>query len=648
MPKRTIFRLIFRKKSETKLSIALKTIAFLSFLASFSFFGTFIYFARNFPRPEIFTERHLAQSTKIFDRTGEVLLYEVYGEEKRTWVPLSDVPKSMQEAVISAEDGNFYRHFGVDPRGVIRAILADFKIGSPVYGGSTIPQQLIRSTFLTAAKTAERKTREIILAIELDRRYSKDQILEWYLNQVPFGQNAYGVEAASQTYFGKKISEISLPEAAILASLIKAPSYLSPRGEHLDELFARKDYILGRMRIRGILLQEEMESAKNQEIIFIEKPIQLKAPYFTLWVKQILEEKYGEEFLRNKGLKVYTSLDWETQGVAEKTVKEGVERNKAYGAYNAGMAAISPQTGEVLAMTVGNGDYNAKPYPEKCISGVTCLFDPKFNVVVGTKENPGRQPGSAFKPFVYATAFKKNYDDKFIVIDEPTDFGRWGDQDQYTPQNYDGLFRGPVTLRQSLAQSLNVASVKVLLDLAGLEDSAKTAQDFGITTLRPPYGPSIVLGGWEVKLIEMISAYGVFAAEGLKMPITPILKIETNDGEIIFENKNTPKRILESKTANLINSILSDNEARTPIFGPRSPLYFPDYQVAAKTGTTQDFRDGWIIGYTPSIVTGVWVGNNNNTPIKKEPGGVVAGPIFHAFMETMLSQLPRTTFNDPY
>lgn len=647
MPKRTIFRLIFRKKSEAKLSIALKTLVLLSFLASASFFGVFIYFARNFPRPEIFTERHLPQSTKIFDRTGEVLLYEVYGEEKRTWAPLGEISPFLREAVIAAEDGNFYRHFGVDPRGVIRAILADFKIGSPVYGGSTIPQQLIRSTFLTAAKTAERKTREIILAIELDRRYSKDQILEWYLNQVPFGQNAYGAEAASQTYFGKKISEISLPEAAILASLIQAPSYLSPKGEHLDELLARKDYILGRMKNLGFISQGEMDAAKNQELNFVEKPIQLKAPYFTLWVKQVLEEKYGEEFLRNKGLRVYTSLDWTVQDVAEKTVKEGVERNRAYGAYNAGMAAISPQTGEVLAMTVGTGDYNAKSYPEKCVSGISCLFDPKFNVVVGTKENPGRQPGSAFKPFVYATAFKKDYDDKFIVIDEPTDFGQWGDQDHYTPQNYDGLFHGPVTLRQSLAQSLNVTSVKTLLNLAGLEDSAKTAQDLGITTLKPPYGPSIVLGGWEVKLIEMISAYGVFAAEGLKMPITPILKIETNDGEIIFENKNTPKRVLEKKAANLINSILSDNEARTPIFGPRSPLYFPDYQVAAKTGTTQDFRDGWIIGYTPSIVTGVWVGNNNNAPIKKEPGGVVAGPIFHSFMEKILSQFPRTTFNGP-
>lgn len=647
MPKRTIFRLIFRKKNETKLSVALKAIALFSFLISACLLGVFIYFTRDFPRPEIFAERHLPQSTKIYDRTGGILLYEVYGEEKRTWVPLGEIPKFLQEAVISAEDANFYHHFGVDPKGIIRAILADLKMGLPVYGGSTIPQQLIRSTFLSLEKTAERKTREIILAIELDRRYPKDKILEWYLNQVPFGQNAYGAEAASQTYFGKKVSEISLPEAAILASLIQAPSYLSPYGKHKDELLARKDYVLGRMKDERYLNQEATSKAQGENIKFIEKSARLKAPYFTLWVKQILEDKYGEDFLREKGLKIYTSLDWEIQDAAEKIVKEGVERNRIYGVYNAGMAAISPQTGEVLAMTVGNGDYNAESYPENCVSGINCLFDPKFNVVVGTKENPGRQPGSAFKPFVYATAFEKGYDDKFIVVDEPTDFGQWGDQEHYTPQNFDGLFHGQVTLRQALAQSLNIPSVKTLLNLAGIEDSVKTAQDLGITTLTPPYGPSIVLGGWEVKLIEMISAYGVFATEGFKMPVTPILKIKTSEGEIIFESKNTPKRVLEGKAARIINSVLSDNEARAPIFGPRSALYFPDHQVAVKTGTTQDFRDGWIIGYTPAIVAGVWVGNNNNAPIKKEPGSVVAGPIFHNFLEKILPQLPSAAFNNP-
>ena len=648
-----------KKESQIKIWETKPFLRWIGFLFIFSIVGfsfLFLFYAKDLPRPEIFTERQLNQSTKIYDRTGKVLLYEIYGEEKRTWVSLDKVPDYLKKAVISAEDANFYHHFGVDLKGIARAILEDLKLGKRVYGGSTIPQQLIRSTFLSLEKTAERKTREIILAIELDRRYSKDQILEWYLNQVPFGQNAYGVEAASQTYFGKSVSEISLAEAAILASLIRAPYRLSP-WENLVELLARRDYVLNRMISERCISPETAESAKMEDLKFIERKINIKAPYFTLWVKQQLEEKYGEDFLKERGLKVYTSLDYEAQKIAEKAAKRGFEVNKYYNAYNAGLVAIDPKTGEVLAMTVGNGDYNAESIPENCISGKTCLFDPKFNVVVGTKENPGRQPGSAFKPFVYATAFKKGFDDKTIVIDELTDFGPWGQEKEYIPQNYDGKFRGPVTLRQALGQSLNVPSVKVLLYLADSPDkfkiagqdpdSIKTAKDLGISTLNAPYGPSIVLGGWEVKLLDMTSAYGVFANDGLRIPPVSILKIEDSSGNIIEENRKTPIRVLESNVTRLINDILSDNEARAPIFGLNSPLYFPDYQVAVKTGTTESYRDGWTIGYTPSIVVGVWVGNNNNEPMNKEPGVVLAGPIFHEFMEKMLLNYPRENFPKP-
>ncbi len=646
MAKRKYQREVYRKKSN-RFKFWLKFLA--SNLIFFSFFAflLFIYYAKDLPRPEIFSERQLFQSSKIYDRTGQVLLYEIYGEEKRTWVPLTVMPDYLKNAIISVEDANFYHHFGVDLVGIARAVLADLKIGQPIYGGSTIPQQLIRSTFLSVEKTAERKTREIILALELDRRYSKNQILEWYLNQIPFGQNAYGVEAASQTYFGKSVSQISLAEAATLAALIRAPYRLSPYNEEgRKELLIRKNYVLERMVKEGYLSSEEAAKTQPEEIKFVEKLIKIFAPYFTLWVKQQLEEKYGEDFLRENGLKVYTSLNWDLQKIAEEVTSKGVEKNKIYKAYNAGLVAINPKTGEVLAMTVGSGDYNAESYPKGCLSGKNCLFDPKFNVVVGTKENPGRQPGSAFKPFVYATAFKKGYDDKAIVTDELTNFGLWGDK-EFIPRNYDGLFRGPVTLRQALAQSLNVPSVKVLLYLAGLEESVKTAQDFGITTLKPPYGPAMVLGGWEVKLLEMTSAYGVLANEGLKQEPISILKIEGRDGSLIFETKKTPKRVLETKVARLLNNILSDNEARAAIFGLRSNMFFEDYQVAAKTGTTQDYRDGWIIGYTPSIVTGVWVGNNDNTPMKKEPGVVLAGPIFHEFMEKTLPNYPKESFPKP-
>ena len=633
-------------------------LGFLFLILIISF--TFIFYAKDLPQPEKFTEKQFVQSTKIYDRTGEVLLYEIYGEEKRTLVSLEKIPNYLKQAVIVAEDRNFYQHFGIDFKGILRAILINLKLGKPIYGGSTIPQQLIRSTFFTPEKTIERKMREIVLSLELDRRYSKEQILGWYLNQVPFGENSYGVEAASQTYFGKSVSEISLPEAAVLASLIQAPSHLSPYGPNKYQLLKRKDYILNRMVTEGYLTKEEAEKAKKEEIHFVENPIQIKAPYFTLWVKQQIEQKYGEEFLRTAGLKIYTSLDWELQQVAEEVVKEGIERNKIYNAYNGGLVAISPKTGEVLAMTVGNGDYYAPSYPKDCISGLNCLFDPKFNVVVGTKTNPGRQPGSAFKPFVYATAFKKGYTATTTVSDEKTNFGIWGEK-EYIPQNYDGKFRGLVTLREGLAQSLNIPSIKVLylagteniidsltindfsgkenVFIEGLKNSIETAKIMGITTLNKPlsfYGPSIVLGGGEVKLLDITSAYSVFANDGLRVPPVSILKIVDSEGKIIEENKKTPKRVISEKVAKIINDILSDNEARTPMFGPKSALYFKNYQVAAKTGTTQDYRDAWTIGYTPTITTGVWVGNNDNTPMIKKPGVVLAGSIFHEFMEKAL------------
>ncbi|MCX6760776.1 MAG: PBP1A family penicillin-binding protein [Candidatus Nealsonbacteria bacterium] len=615
-------------------------------------FLVFIFYAKDLPRPESFTEKQSIQSTKIFDRTGKILLYEIYGEEKRTLVPLSSIPEYLKQAVIATEDSNFYNNIGIDPKGILRSILINLNIKESVYsgsavGGSTIPQQLIRSTFLTNEKTIQRKIREIVLSLELNRRYPKDQILEWYLNQIPFGSNSYGVETASQTYFGKPVSEISLPQAAVLAALIQAPSRLSPFGGHKDELLARKDYVLNRLASEGFITQEKAEEAQKEEIKFIEKPMQIKAPYFSLWVKQQITDRYGEEALMKDGLKVYTSLDWGIQQLTEKATKDGVERNKSYNAYNAGAVVIDPKTGEVLAMTVGTGDYYAEPYPKNCTAGVDCLFDPRFNVVVGTKSSPGRQPGSAFKPFIYVTAFKNGYDDKTIINDELTSFGIWGGE-EYVPQNYDGLFRGPVTIRQALSQSLNVPAVKTLMNLAGLQESIKTAQSMGITTLNPPYGPAIVLGGWEVKLLDMASAYGVFATEGLKVPPVSILKIEDQEGNIVEENKKTPERVLGKEECRLINDILSDNVARTPMFGATSHLYFENYQVAAKTGTTDSFRDCWTIGYAPSVVVGIWVGNNNNEPmIRRQPAATVAGPIFHEIMEKILSKSPEEYFTRP-
>jgi len=642
MPERKHHRKTYQK-SRKKFGSLLKFLLFAFLFLISSVLFLFIYYAKDLPRPERFIERQLFESTKIYDRSGQVLLYEIYGEEKRAWVPLEKVPEYLKGAIIATEDANFYQHSGIDFKGIINAVLADLKIMKPTYGGSTIPQQLIRSTFLSLEKTAKRKTREIILSLELDQRYSKEQILEWYLNQVPFGRNAYGVEAASQAYFRKSVSEISLAEAATLAALIKAPSFYSI---NLAELLIRKDYVLNRMVSEGFLNREEAESAKKEEINIIEFSQPILAPHFTLWVKQQLEEKYGREFLEQKGLKIFTSLDWELQQMAEEIVKEGVKNNKIYNSHNAALVTINPKTGEILAM-VGSADYFAEPYPKDCTPGLNCKFDPKFNAAVGTKNLPGRQPGSAFKPFVYATAFQKGYNDKKIVDDSPTCWpqaiGSW------CPQNFDGRFRGPITLRSALAQSLNVPSVKVLDSLAGYLDSIKTAQEMGITTLTNPkqYGLSIVLGGAEVKLLDMASAYGVFAADGLRVPPIAILKIEDSKGNIFFENNKTPMRVLEINVIRLINDILSDNEARAPMFGLRSNLYFENYQVAVKTGSSQDYRDAWTIGYTPSLVTGVWAGNNDNSPILKKPGVIIAGPIFHKFMEKALLKFPKENFEKP-
>lgn len=655
-----------------RISFALKIVFVFLTLFFFFSFGVFLFFLRDFPRPEIFHEKEWVQSTKIYDRTGKVLLYELYKEEKRSYVSLDKIPDYLQNAVIAVEDANFYHHFGVDPKAILRAILTDLKILKPVYGASTIPQQLVRTAFLSLEKSIERKTKEVILAIELDRRYSKDQILEWYLNEIPFGQNNYGVESASQNYFGKSVSDITLAEAATLAALIKAPSRLSPYTEEgKKQLLARKNYVLDRMVEEGFISKEKAEEVKKEEISFKEKRREFFAPYFVLWVKEILEREYGKEFLIHAGLKVYTTLNVEFQKIAEEVVREGIKRNKIYNAHNAALLAIDPKKGDVLAMTVGTGNYYDSPYPEGCKSGIDCLFDPKFNVVVGTEKSPGRQPGSAFKPFIYATALKNGYSDSFQVLDSPTNFGLWGGK-EYLPQNYDGLFRGWVSLRSALAQSLNVPSIKVLyliglnekiesLDindfrgrekilLKGLEESLRLARDFGITTLNQPisyYGPSLVLGGGEVSLLEITSAYGVFANEGKRVKVFPILKIEDKNGSVIFQKKEEEISVLDTKTARLINDILSDNEARAPIFGLRSNLYFENFQVAVKTGTTQNYRDAWTIGYTPTIVVGVWVGNNNNSPMAKKPGVTLAAPIWHSFLEKVLIKLPKENFIKP-
>ena len=600
----------------------------------FSSLALFIYYAKDLPRPEKFTEQTFAQSTKIYDKKGETLLYEISGDEKRTLVKLSDISPYMKQAILATEDSNFYNHHGIDFKGIFRSVVKNLRLRRIASGGSTIDQQLIRSTFFYPERSIKRKVREIILSLELDRRYPKDQIFEWYLNEIPFGLNIYGIEAASQTYFSTSSKDLSLAQSAILAALIKAPSYYT---ENKDALMTRKNYVLDRMEAEHFITAEQKDEAKEQEIT-LERPLQkMIAPHFVLNVQQYLVNKYGDAFLKEKGLKVYTTLDLEMQEEAERIVTERGQINENFHAYNEALVAINPNTGEILSL-VGSKDYFGEPYPKNCKEGLDCLFDPQFNVASSV---PGRQPGSAFKPFVYVAAFEKGYDDKTMVVDEETNFGNFDGKD-YIPQNYDGRFRGPVTLRQALAQSLNIPSIKVLVNFVGLQDAIQTATDMGITTLKNPsnYGPSLVLGGGEVRLVDMVSAYGVLATEGLRVPLFYVSKIIDSDGNIIEENKRTLERVLDIAPCKLINDILSDNEARAPIFGSSSMLYVPGYKVSAKTGTTGDYRDGWAIGYTNSVVVGVWAGNSNNEPMSKEPGVVMAGPIFNQFIRFALQKYP--------
>lgn len=629
-----------RRKRVTKRLLMLFTVIFLIGLTA----GGFVLAAlvRDLPDPSKLKERKVVESTKIYDRTGTVLLYEIHGEEKRTVIPFDQIPPEIKNATIALEDERFYSHGGIDFRGIARAFITDLFSKNLSQGGSTITQQLVKNSLLGRERTLSRKVKEALLAILLESRYSKDEILDLYLNQIPYGSNAYGIEAATETYFGTSTEHITLAQAATLAALPKAPSYYSPYGNHVSELMARKDLALDHLANLGYISKEEVVRAKKEKLEFLpQSRAGLRAPHFVMYIRELLSQKYGEQTVEEGGLSVITTLDARLQDEAEKIVADGAEFNKkAIKAYNAALVAIDPKSGDILAM-VGSKDYFAtSSEPAGCTPGVNCSFDPQVNIALQS-----RQPGSAFKPFVYATAFKKGYTPNTVLFDVPTEFNplcspdgkpedtRIKEEDCYHPGNYDEKFIGPVTLRQAIAQSRNVPSVKVLY-LAGVEDSIKTAKSMGITTLTAPerYGLSLVLGGAEVKLLEMTSAYGVFATDGILHQANPILKIEAK-GNGLEEKNDQPQQVIDTEVAQTINDVLSDDDARLPVFQPRSSLWLPDRPAAAKTGTTQEYRDAWTIGYTPSLVVGVWAGNNDNTPMQQKGSGVLAAaPIWNKFM----------------
>lgn len=610
------------------LELSLITIAIIFLVA----IGSSIVWATLAPIPSIenFENRQVAQSTKIYDRTGNIVLYDVHGNMRRTAVPLEEISPYVQKAAIATEDDTFYENAGFRPLSFLRAIYVDLTSGSYQQGGSTITQQVVKNALLTQEKTITRKVKEIILSLRLTRVYTKDQILNTYLNETPYGGTIYGVQEASQYFFGIDAKDVDLAQAAYLASLPAAPTYYSPYGNHRDRLDARKDFVLDRIRGLGMITGEEYEQAKNEVVQFRdEAEAGIKAPHFVFYIREYLEQKYGVDAVNLEGLHVITTLDYNLQKKAEGTIaKFAPDMLKNFDASNEGIVAVDPKTGQVLAMV------GSKGYFDDTIDG-------KVNITLAN-----RQPGSSFKPFVYATAFEKGYTPDTVVFDLKTQFSTFCQPNDfsdtppcYSPENFDGKFQGPITLRNALAQSVNIPAVKTLY-LAGISDSIKTAVNFGITTLADAnrYGLTLVLGGGEVNLLEMTGAYAVFANDGIKNPPTGILRVEDNRGNVLEEYAQKPGRIIDAQIVRQINDILSDNVARTPEFGADSPLYFPGYDVADKTGTTNNFRDVWILGYTPGIAVGAWAGNNDNSPMQKKIAAFIIAPMWHEFMLSALQK----------
>lgn len=610
------------------------------------FFALLIVWISTIQLPDFnnFENRYVANSTKIYDRTGKIVLYNIHDNIKRTEIPLSEMNPYIQQATISIEDAHFYEHFGFRPTSFIRAILANLVSGGYSQGGSTLDQQVVKNALLTREKTVTRKLKEIILSIKLDREVPKDTILQIYLNESPYGGTIYGVEEASLSYFGKHAKDVTLTEAAYLAALPQSPTYYSPYGKHTDALEKRKNLVLERMFELGYINSEQKNKAQKETVLF-DKDLSNsgKALHFVMYIKEYLAQKYGDDVVQNGGLKVITTIDYTMQKKLEDIVRDGaLENEKKFKAKNAALVASDPKTGQILAM-VGSRDFFDTEIPGQ------------FNITTAS-----RQPGSSIKPIVYAAAFSLGYTPETVLFDVPTQFSTLCDAygkplkagtDEsvcYMPEDYDGLFRGPISLRNALAQSLNIPAVK-LLYLTGLKNAVTLAQAMGLSTINDPsrYGLSMVLGGGEVTLLELTNAYGVFANNGIYHKPQGILEVRDSDNTLLEKFSSEEKEVLSESVTSLISSVLSDQVAKIPAYGVNSPLSFGDRPVASKTGTTNDYRDVWVIGYTPSVVVGMWGGNNDNTPIDKKVAGLVLAPIWHKAMAVAIGTSSVEYFPDP-
>jgi 1A family penicillin-binding protein len=626
----------FFNKTSFKILLFLVLAGFILAAAGFS------WLSRDLPNPNQLMERQIAQSTKIYDRTGQNVLYDIHGDQQRTLVELKDIPNYLKWATIAVEDKNFYTHKGFSLWAIFRTIVSNVLYHQKA-GGSTLTQQFIKNAILSSEKTYTRKLKELILAYKMEKKFTKDQILQMYLNEIPYGSTAYGIQAASQRYFKKNVQGITLAEAAVLAALPQSPTVYSPYGSHKDALMKRQRMILDLMVEQGYVTKDEAEAAKNQELTFAPNMENITAPHFVMYIKEILTERYGEKMVEQGGLKIYTTLDLYKQKLAEKTINDWWERTKVvdkktgeesvynnFGASNAALVSIDPKTGQVLAMA-GSRDYFNNE------------IDGQFNVATAR-----RQPGLSLKPLVYATLFTKGYTPTTILYDVVTNFSS-DPKNPYEPKNFNLKEYGPVTIRQALAGSLNIPAVKATY-LAGLDSIIELAKKFGYTSLedKDRFGLSLALGGAEVELLEHTNAYGVFAREGLYHPVAAILKVEDKDGKILEEWKLSEENVLDQNIAREINDILSDNNARAYMFGERNNLTLPNRPVAAKTGTTNEYHDAWTMGYTPSLVTGIWVGNSDNKAMTKGTSAAnAAGPLWHEFMLAVLGDTPVENFNKP-
>lgn len=602
--------------------------------------GAVLIWAATIRLPDVssFEARKIANSSKITDRTGEVVLYDINQGVRRSEIPLDQMGTTIQHAVVAIEDEHFYQHNGIRPTSILRAVMVNVFHGSFSQGGSTITQQIIKNTLLNSNKNIVRKFKEWILALRLERQFSKEQILAIYLNDAPFGGTIYGVQEAAKAFFNKDAKDLTIAEASYMAAMIPAPTYYAPNGIHRDKLDARHLLVLKKMYENNYLTDAEYASAQTEVVTFnAQINNSIKAPHFVFYILDYLQKKYGEDVMEHGGYTIKTTLDWELQQKGEELAKKYAELNeKKYRASNNALVAIDPTTGQILTM-VGSRDYFDK------------TIDGAYNVAVAE-----RQPGSSFKPFVYLTAFAEGYTPETILFDVPTEFSTNCSADRqplpghiikdcYHPDNFDNKFKGPISLRSAIAESRNVPSVK-LLYLVGVDSAVDTAHKLGITTLQNPkeIGLSLVLGGGEVKLLDMVSAYGTFANSGIRNPATGILEVQDHDGAIIEQFEESPTEVIEKNAVLTLNDVLSDPIARRPTFGESITL--PG--VAVKTGTTNEDRDAWIIGYTPQLVVGVWSGNNTNTSMTSG-GGAVSGPLWKEFMQTGLQKIPSTSFEKP-